>query len=136
MHLWRITNILKSKQEIGKIGEDIVCSYLEKNNYKIICRNYRTKTGEIDIIARDITKEIVFIEVKTRANGNYGKLVSISLTFLGKIIIPVTVAVAIKDRKWMILLIALMLQGYIYSVTGVKTYLFNVVIVILYMLVI
>lgn len=69
-----------------------------------------------------------------RANGNYGKLVSISLTFLGKIIIPVTVAVAIKDRKWMILLIALMLQGYIYSVTGVKTYLFNVVIVILYML--
>ena len=72
MHLWRITNILKSKQEIGKIGEDIACSYLEKNNYKIICRNYRTKTGEIDIIARDITKEIVFIEVKTRQNLKYG----------------------------------------------------------------
>ena len=30
MHLWRITNILKNKQEIGKIGEDIACSYLEK----------------------------------------------------------------------------------------------------------
>ena len=72
MHLWRITNILKNKQEIGKIGEDIACSYLEKNNYKIICRNYRTKTGEIDIIARDITKEIVFIEVKTRQNLKYG----------------------------------------------------------------
>ena len=72
MHLWRITNILKNKQEIGKIGEDIACSYLEKNNYKIICRNYRDKTGEIDIIARDVTKEIVFIEVKTRQNLKYG----------------------------------------------------------------
>ena len=72
MHLWRITNILKNKQEIGKIGEDIACSYLEKNNYKIICRNYRAKTGEIDIIARDVTKEIVFIEVKTRQNLKYG----------------------------------------------------------------
>ena len=63
---------LINKQEIGKIGEDIACRYLEKNNYKIICKNYRTKIGEIDIIAQDITKEIVFIEVKTRQNLNYG----------------------------------------------------------------
>lgn len=65
-------NNLINKQEIGKIGENIACRYLEKNNYKIICKNYRTKIGEIDIIAQDITKEIVFIEVKTRQNLNYG----------------------------------------------------------------
>ena len=65
-------NNLINKQEIGKIGENIVCKYLEKNNYKIICKNYRTKIGEIDIIAQDITKKIVFIEVKTRQNLNYG----------------------------------------------------------------
>lgn len=65
-------NNLINKQEIGKIGENIACKYLEKNNYKIICKNYRTKIGEIDIIAQDITKEIVFIEVKTRQNLNYG----------------------------------------------------------------
>lgn len=69
-----------------------------------------------------------------RANGNYGGLASVLLTFLGKIIMPIMVAVAIKDRKWVVLLIALILQGYIYSVTGVKTYLFNVAIVVLYML--
>ena len=41
--------------------------------YKIIDKNYYYKGGEIDIIAYDEDKnEIVFIEVKTRANGNYG----------------------------------------------------------------
>ena len=71
MHLWRITNILKNKQEIGKIGEDIACSYLEKNNYKIICRNYRTKTGEIDIIAKE-AEYLCFIEVKYRRDRQCG----------------------------------------------------------------
>ena len=60
------------KQSIGKLGEDIACLYLEKNNYKIIKRNFRCKQGELDIIAFNLKKELIFIEVKTRANGNYG----------------------------------------------------------------
>lgn len=50
----------------GNIGEKYACQYLEKNNYKIIERNFVSYRGEIDIIAID-KKEIVFIEVKTRA---------------------------------------------------------------------
>lgn len=62
-----------NKTEFGKIGEDIACKYLIKNNYKIIQRNFYYKGGEIDIIAYDVEKnEIVFCEVKTRANKNYG----------------------------------------------------------------
>ena len=53
--------------------ESITCKYLCQNHYKIIDKNYYYKGGEIDIIAYDEDKnEIVFIEVKTRANGNYG----------------------------------------------------------------
>lgn len=51
--------------EIGRIGEEYVCSYLVKNGYEIVSRNYRIKGGEIDIIAVD-TEYIVFVEVKSR----------------------------------------------------------------------
>ncbi len=47
----------------GKKGEDIACKYLEEKGYLVIERNYRTKDGEIDIIARD-GDIIVFTEVK------------------------------------------------------------------------
>lgn len=59
------------KQEIGKEGENLASTYLEKREYKIIERNFTCKQGEIDIIALD-KKELVFIEVKTRTNLNYG----------------------------------------------------------------
>ena len=47
------------KQSIGKLGEDIACLYLEKNNYKIIKRNFRCKQGELDIIAFNLKKELI-----------------------------------------------------------------------------
>lgn len=49
----------------GKTGEDAVCEYLEKHNYKIIKRNYRKRCGEIDIVAEN-DEYIAFVEVKTR----------------------------------------------------------------------
>lgn len=61
------------RQEIGKWGENLACKYLEASDYKIIERNFLCRQGEIDIIAKDITKEeLVFVEVKTRSNLKYG----------------------------------------------------------------
>ena len=62
------------KQKIGKMGEEIACKYLQRNKYIIIDRNFRCKQGEIDIVACDEkSKELVFIEVKTRSSTKYGR---------------------------------------------------------------
>ena len=55
----------------GRIGEKIALRYLINNNANILETNYRIKSGEIDIIAK-INEELVFIEVKSRSNVNFG----------------------------------------------------------------
>ena len=56
---------------IGKEGEDLAVKILESKGYRILERNYRTKFGEIDIIAKD-KKSLVFTEVKYHKNMGYG----------------------------------------------------------------
>ncbi len=56
----------------GKEGENIATEFLEEKGYKILDRNFLTKQGEIDIIAKE-KEEYVFIEVKTRKNKGYGE---------------------------------------------------------------
>lgn len=55
----------------GKTGEELACSYLKKNGYSILDRNYSTDVGEIDIVATD-TKTLIFVEVKARSSEDYG----------------------------------------------------------------
>ena len=50
----------------GELGEKLACLYLQRKGYTILCRNYHSRWGEIDIIARS-GAYIVFAEVKTRA---------------------------------------------------------------------
>ncbi len=50
----------------GKIGEVFAARYLVQKGYKIIGANYRTRFGEIDIIAEN-SEYIIFVEVKTRS---------------------------------------------------------------------
>ncbi len=64
----------KTSKEFGKEGEDMAERMLRSKNFSIIERNYRFgKTGEIDIIAEDPeTHQLVFVEVKTRQNLEFG----------------------------------------------------------------
>ena len=59
---------------LGRFGEEKAAGYLISNGYTVLCRNFRCKAGEIDIIAKDKnTKDlIVFFEVKTRKDRGFG----------------------------------------------------------------
>jgi len=58
-------------KEIGKRGEDAAAAYLERNGLTVLCRNWRCKSGEIDIIALD-EDVLVLVEVKTRRGSRMG----------------------------------------------------------------
>lgn len=50
---------------LGRNGEGFAVSFLSASGYRIVETNYRTRSGEIDIVARD-GDVLCFIEVKTR----------------------------------------------------------------------
>lgn len=62
---------LKTTSKAGKIGERFAVSLLLEKGYKILQKNFRSKFGEIDIVAMD-GDCLVFVEVKTRWNKNFG----------------------------------------------------------------
>ena len=58
--------------DLGKLGENLACDFLQQQNYAILFRNWRYSNAEIDIIASR-EKVLHFIEVKTRSTKNYGE---------------------------------------------------------------
>jgi len=58
-------------QNLGKLGENLAVKLLQKNNYKVLERNFHTRFGEIDIIAQE-ADTLVFVEVKTRFSHKFG----------------------------------------------------------------
>lgn len=61
-----------SSQAHGRAGENLACKFLESRDYSIIETNYRSRYGEIDIIARR-GGVIAFVEVKTRLGRGHGE---------------------------------------------------------------
>lgn len=59
-------------QLIGNFGEDVACEFLKNKGYFVLQRNFRCKSGEIDIIC---VKDgcTVFVEVKTRKSDVFGR---------------------------------------------------------------
>jgi len=59
------------RQALGKSGEDLAVAALEGRGYAILARRYRTRHGEIDIVARQ-RETTVFVEVKARSSEEFG----------------------------------------------------------------
>ena len=62
---------MSSKKDIGNKGEQFAVNFLFANGYDVLHQNYRIHRSEVDIIARK-ESSLVFFEVKTRKNIDYG----------------------------------------------------------------
>lgn len=60
-----------TNRELGTLGENLAAHYLHDRGWVIHERNYRTRYGEIDLIARE-GETLVFVEVKTRRSRTFG----------------------------------------------------------------
>lgn len=84
----------KNKVQKGKDAENIVKDYLEKNGYKIISTNFRSKYSEIDIVGISPENILCFFEVRsgevfdpieTINKRKIGKVLEGALDFISKI---------------------------------------------------
>ena len=63
-----------SPYELGKAGEDLAVEYLRREGMQVLEQRWKERHLELDIIAFDpATNEIVFVEVKTRSTGRWGR---------------------------------------------------------------
>ena len=59
------------RKPLGRLGEELATEHLESLGWQIVARNWRTRRGEIDIVARD-GDWLVFVEVRTRRASRTG----------------------------------------------------------------
>ncbi|HWE59879.1 MAG TPA: YraN family protein [Solirubrobacteraceae bacterium] len=60
------------RRRLGAAGEQLAADHLARRGFQILDRNYRTRWGELDIIACD-DRQIVFCEVKCRIANRAGR---------------------------------------------------------------
>jgi putative endonuclease len=57
------------RHRLGRVGEELAVAHLERRGFRLLARNYRTRWGELDLVAHD-DERFVFCEVKTRRLGS------------------------------------------------------------------
>jgi putative endonuclease len=60
------------RRQLGNTGEQLAADHLIRCGFQILDRNYRTRFGELDIVACD-GRQIVFCEVKCRVANRAGR---------------------------------------------------------------
>ena len=64
---------MNEKKRSGDRGEALVAAYLRRRGYTILETQFRTRQGEIDIIARSPEDYLCFVEVKTRKDAKFAE---------------------------------------------------------------
>lgn len=86
-----------NKYTLGKSGEAEAVSFLKGSGYRILAKNYRSKLGEVDIVAKD-KETVCFIEVKTRYSDKFG-LPQEAISDYKQRQIAKTALIFLKERK-------------------------------------
>ncbi|MEZ5534032.1 MAG: YraN family protein [Thiolinea sp.] len=61
----------ETSKALGDSAEDLACAYLQAQGLHLLMRNYRLRSGEIDLVLRDKT-HLVFVEVRYRKTQQFG----------------------------------------------------------------
>jgi putative endonuclease len=73
------TSVAMGAKDTGDRGERLAAAYLEARGYRVLERNYRFASAEVDLVcfqpaeAYEAGGELVFVEVKTRTGLRYGR---------------------------------------------------------------
>ena len=62
---------MRAKDAVGRYGEDVAEAHVRSRGWDVLDRNWRTRDGELDLVALD-GRELVVVEVKTRRSTAYG----------------------------------------------------------------
>ena len=96
---------MRTRDLSGPWGEALAAEYLRKKHYRIEAMNYRTRLGEIDIIAAD-RRYLIFCEVKLRKSADFAAARELGLRAEHALSLPARCApetagalVAHTDRK-------------------------------------
>lgn len=88
-----------SRQQTGKLAEDMALQHLEKQGLTMIARNYYCRHGEIDLIMQE-KDDIVFVEVRKRSRLDYGTAFeSVNKRKINKLI--KTATHFLQTKKWL-----------------------------------
>lgn len=63
--------MIDGRRDTGRRGEDLAEAHLRARRYRILARNWRTRGGELDLVAED-RGVVVFVEVRTRQGRRFG----------------------------------------------------------------
>jgi putative endonuclease len=58
--------------DLGQAGESAAADYLAAQGFEVLARGYRYGRAEVDVVARQGTHLLLFVEVKTRSGSQYG----------------------------------------------------------------
>ena len=63
--------MLTARSRLGRAGEELAAAHLSRLGYEVTARNFRTRSGEIDLVAVR-GDDALLVEVKTRAGASHG----------------------------------------------------------------
>lgn len=91
-----------TRGELGALGEQLATDHLTGLGLQILCRNWRCRYGELDVIAADpATETVVFVEVKTRTGDGFGGLAqAVTEQKLRRLRRLAAIWLAGQDRRW------------------------------------
>ncbi|MCA9483560.1 MAG: YraN family protein [Nitrospina sp.] len=87
------------RKKFGEAGEALAVQYLKGRKYRILETNFRTPSGEIDIVAEQ-GGVLVFVEVKSRAGGEYGSPLSAVNTAKQKKLVQMAQRFRARHNLW------------------------------------